>query len=93
MREGRYQFLVTTTILERGVTFPAIDVLVIGADDRIFSTSALVQIAGRAGRASDHPTGFVGFWGSAFANNIRAAIHQIRQMNRRGMALKRKING
>ena len=46
MRDGDYDFLVTTSILERGVTFPEIDVYVLGADDPVFSSSALVQIAG-----------------------------------------------
>ena len=42
MRDDEYDFLVTTTILERGVTFSEIDVGVIGADDDVFSSSALV---------------------------------------------------
>ena len=62
MRDGDYDFLVTTSILERGVTFPEIDVYVLGADDPVFSSSALVQIAGRAGRAQSRPTGRVIFW-------------------------------
>ena len=53
MRDGDYDFLVTTSILERGVTFPEIDVYVLGADDPVFSSSALVQIAGRAGLLYD----------------------------------------
>ena len=36
MREGKYEFLITTSILERGVTFPEIDVFVLGADDQSF---------------------------------------------------------
>ena len=61
MRDGDYDFLVTTSILERGVTFPEIDVYVLGADDPVFSSSALVQIAGRAGRSQSRPTGRVVF--------------------------------
>lgn len=57
MRSRECLFLVTTTILERGVTFPDIDVFVLGADDPVFSTAALVQIAGRAGRRADAPDG------------------------------------
>lgn len=36
MRDHKVLFLVTTSILERGVTFPEIDVLVLGADDAVF---------------------------------------------------------
>jgi competence protein ComFA len=59
MRQGELQGLVTTTILERGVTFPGIDVVILGADEHVFSQSALVQIAGRCGRSQARPTGLV----------------------------------
>ena len=55
MREKEIPILLTTTILERGVTFPKLDVAVFGAEDRIFTESALVQIAGRVGRSSELP--------------------------------------
>lgn len=91
MRDKKYQFLVTTTIMERGVTFPGIDVLVLGADDPVFSTSALVQIAGRAGRSPKQPDGFVGFWCGAEDARVRNAISQIRQLNRRGRRLQKVV--
>lgn len=77
MRDGQINFLLTTTILERGVTFPDIDVLVIGADDRVFSTAALVQIAGRVGRSAEAPKGLVQFYVSAKTATIRHAQQQI----------------
>lgn len=82
MRQGKLQFLLTSTILERGVTFPNIDVLVIGAEDRIFTESALVQIAGRVGRASEYPTGEVLFFHHGQSKALKKAIKQIKQMNR-----------
>ncbi|MGN1279510.1 MAG: DEAD/DEAH box helicase [Limosilactobacillus sp.] len=89
MRDGRYDFLVTTTIMERGVTFPEIDVFVLGADDPVFSSSALVQIAGRAGRSQSRPTGMVCFWIAGQCRRVRAAVRQVDFMNRKGRALKR----
>lgn len=47
----------TTTILERGVTFPCVDVFVLLANHKLYSKSALVQIAGRVGRSVERPTG------------------------------------
>lgn len=87
MRDGDYDFLVTTTIMERGVTFPEIDVFVLGADDPVFSSSALVQIAGRAGRAASRPTGTVCFWIASQCRRVRMARHQVDFMNRKGRAL------
>lgn len=61
MRDGDFQYLVTTTILERGVTFAGLNVLVLGADDELFNSASLVQIAGRVGRSTQCPDGDVVF--------------------------------
>ena len=89
MRDGKYEFLITTSILERGVTFPGIDVFVLGADDQVFSSSALVQIAGRAGRSASRPTGKVMFWVQSYSRQVREAQRQIAYMNRKGRRLLR----
>ncbi|TGY49263.1 DNA/RNA helicase [Limosilactobacillus reuteri] len=87
MRDGDYDFLVTTSILERGVTFPEIDVYVLGADDPVFSSSALVQIAGRAGRSQSRPTGRVVFWINCNCRQVNQAIFQVKYLNRKGQRL------
>lgn len=87
MRDGAVQFLVTTTILERGVTFPALDVLILGAEEPVFSENALVQMAGRVGRHPDYPSGLVIAYVTHVNYHVLAARHQIRQMNRRGQKL------
>ncbi|WP_027965371.1 DEAD/DEAH box helicase [Halalkalibacillus halophilus] len=61
-RGNRIRALITTTILERGVTFPSIDVAVLQADHHVFDEAALIQIAGRAGRSADDPHGNVSFF-------------------------------
>ncbi len=60
-RQERIQVLVTTTILERGVTVPRGHVLVIGADHPVFDRSSLIQIAGRVGRSKEYQQGAVWF--------------------------------
>lgn len=82
MRNKEFQFLMSSTILERGITFPNIDVLVIGAEDGIFTESALVQIAGRCGRAADYPTGEVIFYHDGKSIAMKRAVKQIKQMNK-----------
>ena len=84
-RTGEIPLLLTTTILERGVTFPNIDVAVIGAEDRIFTESALVQIAGRAGRSPDFPGGDVTFFHYGKTENMVSARKQILVMNKEGI--------
>ncbi|HHY74199.1 MAG TPA: DEAD/DEAH box helicase [Bacillus bacterium] len=83
-RDGTIPLLVTTTILERGVTIPNTDVAVLGAEDSIFTESALVQIAGRVGRSPKYPTGDVIFYHHGKTKAIVAARAQILKMNKEG---------
>ncbi|WP_010197205.1 DEAD/DEAH box helicase [Bacillus sp. m3-13] len=80
-REGKIKILVTTTILERGVTVADVQVGVLGAEDDVFTESALVQISGRAGRSSHYPSGDVRFFHYGKTNEMVAAVDQIRRMN------------
>lgn len=94
-REGKIQqfrkknilVLITTTILERGVTFPSVDVAVLDAGHEVFDEAALVQIAGRAGRSSDDPTGEVIFFHDGRTEAMEDAILSIKMMNKKGRKL------
>jgi competence protein ComFA len=81
-RQGDIRILVTTTILERGVTVPKTDVMIIQADSGTFDSASLIQMAGRAGRSKDDPHGNVVFAAVAHTNEQARAIAQIRLMNR-----------
>lgn len=76
------RLLVTTTILERGVTVPRSDVFVLDADSGLFDEAALVQMAGRAGRSRDDPHGLVCFVAADYTASQQRAIRHIRRMNR-----------
>ncbi|WP_374702646.1 DEAD/DEAH box helicase [Bacillus sp. V33-4] len=82
MRDGRVPILLTTTILERGVTFPNVDVAVLGAEERIFTESALVQIAGRVGRSAEFPDGNITFFHYGKTEEMVKARKQIIKMNK-----------
>ncbi|KRN02455.1 superfamily II DNA RNA helicase [Levilactobacillus senmaizukei DSM 21775 = NBRC 103853] len=92
MREHRIPFLVTTTILERGVTFANVAVIIFGGDDEVFSTAALVQIAGRVGRSAQYPTGEVTCYCHSQTRVIQGAQHMIGQLNRQGRLLGGRIS-
>lgn len=83
-RKGEIPILVTTTILERGVTVPNIDVAVLGAEDTIFTESALVQISGRVGRSADYPTGQIIFYHYGKTKEMIQAKKHIEGMNKEG---------
>lgn len=81
MRNKETPILLTTTILERGVTFPNIDVAVVGAEDEIFTEAALVQISGRVGRSIDFPKGNITFFHYGRTKAMIRALTHIDQMN------------
>ncbi|NCB81618.1 MAG: DNA/RNA helicase, partial [Bacilli bacterium] len=83
-RQGQLTILISTTILERGVTFPKVDVFVVHSEHRLFTKSSLIQIAGRAGRSPERPTGLVYFFHTGLTRDMTRAISEIRQMNRLG---------
>lgn len=80
-RDREISILVSTTILERGVTFPCVDVFVLEANHRLFSRSALVQISGRVGRSLERPTGQLLFFEDGSNRAIEGAIKEIKAMN------------
>lgn len=81
-RNRDIRLLVTTTILERGVTVPKSDVFILDADSDLFDEAALIQMAGRAGRSKDDPAGRVVFGSSQWTRCQRSAVNQIKRMNR-----------
>ena len=80
-RRKEITILISTTILERGVTFPCVDVFVVEANHCLFSRSTLVQIAGRVGRSMERPTGELIFFHDGTTMAIEKAIKEIREMN------------
>ena len=80
-RDGKLSILISTTILERGVTFPRVDVFVVEANHQLFTKSSLVQIGGRVGRSMDRPTGELIFFPDGLNQSIKRAIKEIKQMN------------
>ncbi|XOS91616.1 helicase-related protein [Brevibacillus laterosporus] len=81
-RERVYRIIVTTTILERGVTIPRSDCIVLEADAAIFDEASLVQIAGRVGRSSDYPEGQILYLMNKKSTGPTQAIRHIKRMNR-----------
>lgn len=82
-RKRKLKVLITTTILERGVTFPSIDVVVMLACHEVFDEQALIQIAGRAGRSKKDPVGEVVFIYEQLTNAIIRAKNEMITMNKR----------
>lgn len=80
-RNGKYKYLVTTSVLERGVTLPNLQVIIFNADHTLFNEPALVQISGRAGRTINYPKGDVIFIASKKTSSMESAIKKISGFN------------
>lgn len=85
MRNKEYRILMTSTILERGVTFDRVSVIILGANHTVFSASALVQIAGRVDRRNEYTAGEVWFLHDGCTKAMKEAIKQIKIMNNLGI--------
>ena len=81
-RSGKYKYLVTTAVLERGVTLKNLQVIIFNADHSIYNSSALIQISGRVGRVKDAPEGEVIFLANKKTNDMEEAINKTKEANK-----------
>ena len=81
-KHGEYDYLVTTAVLERGVTFKDLQVIIYDADNELYNSQTLIQIAGRVGRKIDAPEGEVVFLVNKRTSEIDDAIKTIESKNR-----------
>ncbi len=81
-KNGRYFYLVTTAVLERGVTIKNLQVIIFNADHDIYDEHALIQISGRVGRKYDAPEGEVVFLVDKITSSIQRTISTIEDKNK-----------
>ena len=81
-RKGKYKFLVTTAVLERGVTIKNLQVIIYDADHELYDEYNLVQIAGRVGRKYDAPESEVIFLASKRSEEMLKARDTIISKNK-----------
>ena len=81
-RNKKYHFLVTTAILERGVTVINLQVIIFFANHPIYSSYSLVQISGRVGRKKEAPEGRVIYLASEETKDIHQSIRDIQTANK-----------
>ena len=82
-KDKKLNYLVTTAILERGVTVRDLQVIVFKSDHPLYTKEMLIQIAGRVGRKKDCPDGKVIFIGEHYNETNRNAIEEIKRINKK----------
>lgn len=56
-RARKMDVLFATTVLERGITIPDVQVAVLYSEHAVFTAASLIQMIGRTGRKKEHPDG------------------------------------
>jgi len=80
-KNNEFKVLVATTILERGVTFTGVDVVVYHPEHPVFDEASLIQISGRVGRKIVKPDGTVVFLQNAYSKAAKKCITKIKDAN------------
>ena len=81
-KKKKYLYLVTTAVLERGVTIKDLQVIIYRADNDIYDSAALIQISGRVGRKKDAPEGEVILLAKRKTAHMERAIREIESANK-----------
>jgi competence protein ComFA len=81
-RNMEFQVLISTTLLERGITVPSVQVVVLFGEHSVFTSASLIQIFGRVGRSFSDPEGMGVCLCSYKSKNIQECCAQISMMNR-----------
>lgn len=81
LQDQKYDIFLTTSILERGITISRVQVIVLYADHEIYDIRSLVQMAGRAGRTKESPTGAVIFLSARETEDMKSATAWIQEQN------------
>ena len=77
LRNGEYRYLVTTAVLERGVTMRNLQVIIFQADHPIYDSYSLIQISGRSGRKKEVPEGEVIYLANKTTKDMLESIKSI----------------
>lgn len=73
--------VLTTTVLERGITIKDVQVIVYNSEHKLFDKDTLIQIAGRVGRSSDYHSGDIIFLCKNKSKDMKKAIRTIKKSN------------
>ena len=79
---GNIRMLVTTAVLERGVTVKDLQVIIFNSDHPLYDKAQLIQISGRVGRKRDAPKGEVIYISETTTEAMLESIRDIKRANK-----------
>lgn len=77
----KFDIIVSTTILERGITIPEVNVIIYNADHNIFDYKTLLQIYGRIDRGVYGYDAKIVLMSKTITNHIKKSIAKVKEYN------------
>ena len=81
IRKKHFTIVITTTILERGVTFENLQVIIFHANHDIFDIATILQITGRVGRKKAYYDGDVYLLANKKQKKFKKCIEEVKKYN------------
>lgn len=81
-KDKEYQFILATTVLERGITIYDVNVIILNVLPGVFDCGSLVQMLGRVGRNFNNPYGEAYILSRKNDEEVKLAIEEIRRANK-----------
>ena len=79
-REKKYRFLISTTVMERGITIPEVSVIILHHDG-VFDEGNLVQMLGRVGRGVGYEEGRSYLFCTYKDRQVRKTVAYLKEAN------------
>jgi len=80
-KEKKYQFIFSTSVLERGITIKDVDVVILFDREGAFTKASLIQMCGRVGRSITNPYGKATILSTISSIEIEKCQNEIRKAN------------
>lgn len=81
-KSNKLRYLVTTSVLERGVTIANLNVIIYNSDHKIYDEATLIQISGRVGRKQAYSEGDVYYLSRNITFSMINSINEIKEANK-----------
>lgn len=82
IKNGEYAIIISTMVLERGITIDQVNVIVFNANHPVYSEASLIQISGRVGRSAVYHHGSIIYLCYQEENKLQNSIDIIIQSNK-----------
>ena len=80
-KDKKYQFIFSTTVLERGITIKDVNVIILNFIENVFNEENLIQMLGRVGRNFNNPYGDAYILSTKKTKAIKKANEEIIKAN------------